>query len=135
MEHQPGSTLSDDEYSVLMIASEGVPMMPIGRWQQPVENLIARGLLQLLDRFNNVITPAGRKALGAREAADNEAIKAASQRVSIAQSAARTHAEEAAQSLALAAQASIKVTADDLRTAVLAWNRVVLQRAMELVGE
>jgi hypothetical protein len=110
-------------------------MMPIGHWQEAVESLVAKGFLQQHDRFNNTITPAGRKALGAREQADNAALRVASQQVAIAQSAARTHAEDAAKSLVLAAKASVKATGDDLRTAILSWNREILNRAMALANE
>lgn len=69
--------LSDDEYTVLMIAAEGESMMPIGRWQPAVESLIERGYLRSLDRFNNVITPQGRAAIGTRNAEDQGAIQQA----------------------------------------------------------
>lgn len=73
--------LTDDEVTVLDIASRGEPMMPIGRWEVPVEHLIVLGLLKRRnDKFNNVITDAGRKALaesgGAQEAIDDALAKA-----------------------------------------------------------
>src|SRR5208282_6578518 len=55
--------LTYDERTVLMIADEGESMMPLGRWEQPVEHLVELGYLQRHDRFNNTITEAGRLAL------------------------------------------------------------------------
>ena len=69
--------LTDDEYSVLMIAAEGQSLMPIGRWEKPVERLVSRGLLHSHDRFNNVITPMGRAALAGHEAQVDLGIKQA----------------------------------------------------------
>lgn len=59
--------LSDDEFTVLMIAAEGQSMMPIGRWQEPVESLVAKGFLKEHDRFNCTITATGREALRAHD--------------------------------------------------------------------
>ena len=57
--------LTADERTVLEIASHGESMMPIGRWEQPVEHLVELGFLDGPDRFNRYITDAGRKALEA----------------------------------------------------------------------
>jgi hypothetical protein len=54
--------LSEDERAVLMIAAQGQYMIPIGRWEQSVKALTARGFLRKLDNVNYVITEAGRKA-------------------------------------------------------------------------
>lgn len=132
---QSPPTLSDDEFTVLMIAAEGESMMPIGRWQAPVENLVARGYLRQLDRFNNVITTEGRKAIGERNAEDESAIRQASRQVADAQGEARKAAEEAAQALARAAKASVRATGDRADTAVLNWNAEILRKALELVRE
>lgn len=42
-------------------------MMPIGRWERPVDRLVARGLLERADRWNNFINAAGRAALEAHD--------------------------------------------------------------------
>lgn len=127
--------LSDDEYVVLMIASEGESMMPLGRWEHPVESLVAKGYLRALDRFNNIITTEGRKALGRREADDIKALKLAAETVSDLHTVARAAVEASAKALAHAAQASVQATGDSLQTAVLMWNTQVLRRAMEIVSE
>lgn len=69
--------LTQDEYSVLLIASSGEYMMPIGRWEAPVEALVKRGLLYRHDKFNNTITEAGKKAIAAREKVDDRALEQA----------------------------------------------------------
>ena len=132
---QSPPTLSDDEFTVLLIAAEGESLMPLGRWQAPVENLVARGYLRQLDRFNNVITTEGRKAIGARNHEDESAIKQASKDVRVAQAEARLAADDAAEALARAAKASVRATGDRADTAVLNWNAEVLRKALELVRE
>lgn len=59
------SPLTDDEATVMEIAAQGVAMAAIGRWQDAVESLLKRGFLQDLsgDKFNCVITDAGREAI------------------------------------------------------------------------
>jgi FkbM family methyltransferase len=54
--------MTDDELAVLMIASEGMAMAPIGRWQAPVESLTARGLMYKHSEHNYCITIEGREA-------------------------------------------------------------------------
>ena len=61
--------LSQDELTVLLVAREGEPMMPIGRWEAPVRSLLARGYLRShrhegdpTGYFNNYITPQGKLA-------------------------------------------------------------------------
>lgn len=127
--------LSDDEFTVLMIAAEGESLMPIGRWEAPVTNLVARGYLRSLDRFNNIITTEGRRVIEQRNTEDQGAINQTFQKVSLAQAEARKAAEEAALALARAARASIDVTGDRVDTAVLNWNAEVLKRALALVRE
>lgn len=71
------SPLTRDEVTILSIAAEGESMMPIGRWEKSVENLVKRGFLERHDKFNNTITEAGRAALEAEEAdADAQLTKA-----------------------------------------------------------
>lgn len=66
--------LTNDERTVLMIAAEGQSMMPIGRWQDPVQSLTQRGLLKAEDTFNCVITPAGREAVAADDVETDRAL-------------------------------------------------------------
>ncbi len=55
--------LTDDEFTVLLIAQQGESMMPIARWEKPVNDLVERGLLHRHDKFNNTITENGKEAL------------------------------------------------------------------------
>ena len=57
------SDLTQDEFTVLLIAAEGESMMPIGRWKEPLLALTERGLMLKNDGFNYVITALGRKAV------------------------------------------------------------------------
>lgn len=73
--------LTGDEVTVLMIAAQGEPMMPIGRWEKPTESLVAKGYLRThpcaqdpSGRFNCRITDAGRQALGREEAETDQAL-------------------------------------------------------------
>ena len=59
--------LTDDEYSVLLIAAEGESLAAIGRWEKPIDDLVEKGLLRRGDKFNNTITPEGRKAVEAED--------------------------------------------------------------------
>ena len=59
--------MTNDELTVLMIVAEGESMIPIGRWEQPMRDLIARGLLQKWDAVNYIITSEGMDALKAEE--------------------------------------------------------------------
>lgn len=55
--------LTDDERAVLMIASQGAPMIPVGRWEPAIKALARRGFMLMLDAVNYVITEAGMAAL------------------------------------------------------------------------
>ncbi len=55
--------MTNDEMTVLMIAAEGESMIPIGRWEQPIRDLEARGLMHKQDAVNYVITDKGLHAV------------------------------------------------------------------------
>lgn len=55
--------LTDDEFAVLAIASEGQSMLSIGRWEKSIEHLVQLGLMEQANKHNNFITPKGREAL------------------------------------------------------------------------
>ncbi len=72
-------TLSNDEFAVLLIAREGEPMIPIGRWKPAVERLVELGYLSPrpspqdpTGQFNCVITPKGREAAEKRDQNDQD---------------------------------------------------------------
>jgi hypothetical protein len=79
VDNEAEMNLSEEELTVLLIASRGESMMAIGHWQKPVESLVAKGFLQSRggDNFNCSITVAGRAACGKREQEDMNAFKTA----------------------------------------------------------
>lgn len=59
--------MTNDEMTVLMIAAQGEAMIPIGRWEKPIRDLTAQGLMRKLDGVNYVITDEGRRAVKTEE--------------------------------------------------------------------
>ncbi|MFA5897698.1 MAG: hypothetical protein WC829_01165 [Hyphomicrobium sp.] len=66
--------LTDDEFTLLMIADNGESLAPIGRWKQSILALTARGLLQRNNEVNYGITLAGKEARAARDHEDAAAM-------------------------------------------------------------
>ena len=133
------SDLSQDELTVLLIAAKGEPMIPIGRWKQPTEQLIARGYIKPrghpgdpTGHFNNYITPAGQAAVEASEREEDLITHGAS--MAHEQKKARAHAEQIAVQLVDLAEASSKVTGDAKIEALEKWSRQILARALEMIG-
>ena len=60
--------MTNDEMTVLMIAAEGEPMLPIGRWEKPIRDLETRGLMRNHDGISYFITDKGIYALKAENA-------------------------------------------------------------------
>jgi hypothetical protein len=125
--------LTQDELTVLMIAAEGESMMPIGRWEAPTKSLVAKGYLHVNDKFNNVITEAGRQAA---EQADNanirDMVKVNNDLVEARQKAA-ARGDEIAALLAELATYSASMTGDDKVKALRKWAKVVLEKALEII--
>ena len=72
------SDLTDDEFSLLEIASHGESMIPIGRWERPLKSLADKGMMFAADTANYVITESGRAALtGHKDDVDTAWAKAA----------------------------------------------------------
>lgn len=126
--------LTNDEYTLLLIASQGESVIPIGRWEKSVESLVERGLLHRYDRFNNVITDAGRAAMKAREAQDDGDLKQALRSVALVQNNAQAEIEAAARHLVNAARMSIETNGESINTALISWHVQLLQRAREIAG-
>jgi hypothetical protein len=125
--------LTNDELTVLLIASKGESMMPIGRWEAPVASLVAKGLLHAQDKFNNVITEAGRKALRNTEEDDVRHLVEVNNAVVEARQKASARADELATLLAELATYSSSVTGDDKVTALRNWAKIILGKALEMV--
>lgn len=134
------SELSQDELTVLLIAAEGQPMMPIGRWAEPTRALIARGYLMPHGHpgdpsggHNNYITVAGRAAAEAAENANLRAMIGASNKVADAKQKARGQAEQIAAWLVELVALTENVTGEDKQAVLDHWVKVVSARAMELL--
>ena len=125
--------LTQDELTVLLIASQGESMMPIGRWQAPVESLLKRGYLHANDRFNNVITPEGRAAAELTERSHMHAVADVNIEIQVAQARARQMAQGIATQLVELSQISSKVTAEAPKKALERWSRIILTRALEML--
>jgi len=135
--------LSQDEITVLLIAAEGEPMMPIGRWRAPAESLIAKGLLQPRPHvgdpagfFNLHITAAG-KAQAAQTESDFDGqmrtLIDVNNQIHHAKTQARAAAEQIAVQLVDLTELSVKVTGDDKIKALREWSKVILTRALEMM--
>lgn len=123
--------LTDDEFSVLLIAARGESMMPIGRWEKPVEDLVAKGYLFRANLHNNTITPKGRVALEKRENVDARTLIEASTTANTL----RVVADGLALALANLARESTRVTGDAPMDAARKWSETILNRALQLLGE
>ncbi len=132
------SPLTDDEATVLQIAAQGMTIGAIGRWAGAVESLLTRGLLKDMsgDKFNCVITDAGRSAMDGQEAEDDRALGNAVDRMremAIAQRSIQEMSEQCAQVLVKIAEASSVVTGDAKDVAAKNWVKVILTRALGLL--
>jgi hypothetical protein len=136
-------TLTPDEQTVLIIAAKGEPMMPVGRWRDPANALVAKGFLRPRPHpgdptgFSNLhITPQGQAAADDLEKQDDEALR---DMITGSNAIGHSHAKIRAQAEAIAVQmvdlveASIKVTGETKQTSLENWARVILKRALELV--
>jgi hypothetical protein len=130
--------LSEDELTVLLIAAEGEPMIPIGRWEGPTKSLLARGYLKAhghagdpTGHFNNRITPAGKKAAEEAENANLRAVIGVNNELVHQKETMRQMAEQIVVQLVDLAEASMKVTGDNRDRALRNWSKVILAKAME----
>lgn len=127
-------SLTQDEYTILLIARDGQSLAAIGRWEKPVNALTERGLLERFDKFNHIITAAGRKEV---DRTDDEVaadlIVAANPDVSAVQKRIQEFIAQAAELLAQAARTSAVVSGDTPSAAAKRWSDVLLARAMEIL--
>ena len=136
--------LSDDEYTVLTIAAQGEPMMPIGRWKPAAESLVAKGYLHGTPSpqdpsgmFNLRITPLGRQASEKAEKAMDDRLGQAitlSTQIGHLQKKARASAEQIAVQLVDLATLSEQATGEAKATALERWARIILARSLEMIG-
>ncbi len=135
--------LTQDEFTMLLIAAKGEPMMPIGRWRESAESLIDKGLIAPNPHvgdptgfFNLRITKAG-KAQAEQEESDFDAqlrtMLDVNNQIKHAQNQARASAEQIALQLVNLTELSVKVTGDDKVKALREWSKVILTRALEMM--
>lgn len=134
------SDLSQDELTVLLIAAKGEPMIPIGRWKAPTEQLVARGYIKPhchpgdpTGHFNNYITPEGRVACAQADDDTFHDSVMVSSTIEHEHRKIRANAEAIAVQLVDLAQASNKVTGDPPVEALEKWTRLILKRALEML--
>lgn len=123
--------LTQDELTVLLIAAEGKSMMPIGRWEGPVKSLVAKGYLSANDKFNNVITAAGRQAANQDEDNTARQMIEANNAIVNCKESARQMAEAISVQLVDLAELSNRLTGDNKITALRNWSKIILTRALE----
>jgi len=132
--------ITDDEFSVLMIAARGEYMLAIGHWEQPTRHLEAEGLLKkemLNGGWQYTITDAGRAAIREREQEEDRQLGAIIEKASsmdAAQQSCRNYAEQAAQAIANCARESVKTTGNAEQADAERWVRVILERVKDLLG-
>jgi len=136
------SPLSSNEMVVLKIAAAGERMIPIGHWKDAIESLVRRGFLKPTPGhgdptgdFNNMITEAGRVALGVVKRQDDDSfhdlVTAQSKLVS-AQKQAVDKVQEAARLLADAGEISETALGHARDWAIKQWGQQLIERAIEL---
>ena len=127
--------ITDDEATVLMIAAEGEILAPIGRWEQPIKALHARGLMKMYNPWNYGIDDAGKAALADREKAIDEDLKAVlngGNKIATVNASARVAAEESAKHLANAIRTSVIATGEKPEVCARNWMEAIIKRALEL---
>ena len=129
-------SITDDEFSILMIAAQGEYMLPIGRWKPSIESLTEKGYMcgqHLNGGLQYTITRAGKAAIAEREQDENKQIGELITRSNTI-AAVKKLAEEAAQKLAQAARESVAITGHSAETALQEWGKAVLTRARGLLN-
>ena len=136
-------TLSDDELTVLLIAAQNQPMIPIGRWEAPTKSLIEKGYLKPhghpgdpTGHFNNYITEAGKIAAEESEKQQDDLLGqmlTLSTSIGHQQKKVRAHAEQIAVQMVDLAELSSSVTGDDKAESLRRWSEIILTRALEML--
>lgn len=126
--------LTQDEEACLLIVAEGTFLAPIGRWEQPVKSLTAKGLMYRGDAVNYGITDAGRERAAQLDREQLGGLVEKSNQVGAAQAYLRAFIEPAAQLLAQAAQVAAKTVGDSEEMAVERCAQVALDRAKQLLA-
>jgi hypothetical protein len=128
--HDVIPSLSQDEETIMMLAISGESMMPIGRWEKPVEHLVELGFLNGPDRFNAYITNEGKKFWAAH--VEGQPQRLASQ-IEEAHGSITDAIRKCAETLAEAARQSSKATGDRPQFIAKKWSKVILTEALKLL--
>lgn len=137
------ANLTDDEKTVLLIAHAGGPMAPIGRWKEPTESLVAKGLLKPRPHlgdpdgyFNMHITEAGKNAAIELDREDDIALgrllEAASTTGHIQRKCA-AHAEQIAVQMVDLVELSMQATSGSKLDEAKRWGEVIGNRVKEML--
>jgi hypothetical protein len=129
--------ITDDEFSVLMIAAGGSYMLAIGRWANSIKSLERKGFLRV-HTINGgpqyTITDTGREAIAGREQSENQQFAALGSELTSVQKACRNHVEVAAQAIASCARESSRMTGDLPAVDAERWLKVILNRVKDLLN-
>ena len=124
-------TLTDQEYTVLMICNEGQSIAAIGPWEKPCDNLVESGFLQRHDKFNHSITAKGRQALHAYEEKVDLGLVEACNKVAVAKTQAQLSIEECVKQMVIAVRATNLATGESYTDATNRWMQIVYQKVLE----
>lgn len=131
VEISPPVELTQDESTLLQLAATGESMMPIGRWEKPIESLVKKGFLHQHDKFNNVITAAGRQAIERDEEKTWENLAQAVMKTSSAQAEIQTYVRTAVDQLVRAVQLTQQLKGDSVSHALEQWSSVIFREAKD----
>lgn len=130
-------SITDDEFTCLMIAARGEYMLAIGRWEVSIKSLVAKGLMRsehIAGGPQYTITKAGRDAITEREQEETRQLTAAGSNMVAAQRTARDLVETVAKALAECAKMSALVTGDTPETSARKWSPLILERALDIIN-
>lgn len=131
VEISPPVELTQDESTLLRIASTGNSMMSVGRWEKPIEDLVKKGLLHRHDKFNHTITPAGREAIERNEDAVHKKLVEALFASGRAQTEIQECVRAATDQLVRAVQLTQQLKGDYALFALEQWASVIFREAKD----
>lgn len=127
--------LTEDEYTLLLIAADGGSIAAIGKWEKPVEGLVRRGYMLAHDKFNHTITAAGKAVAEGEEDGRLRDVINANNRAHGQISAPRNDATElvtqAAVLILRAAQLTAPISGHDVAYAIDQWAMAAASKAKE----
>lgn len=125
--------LTQDEITVLTIASHGEPMLEIGRWEKPIRHLLALGYMKPNGEAYRVITPEGRAALDDDEEDNTRHLASLIHQAKDAHGEIQIAIDKCAVTLAEAARRSRDMTGEEVFSAIRKWGEVIVRRALAIL--